>query len=168
MSQRPRRPLLPPLEATELLPELYQGPAPPPGNAVAAWGFDVLVLAAKEFQPPAAMYPGIHVIRARLDDSGMPMMQEEWQQAVRAGQKVADVVRRGGRVLVTCAMGRNRSGLVSGLAIHMLTGLPGAHVLAEIQRLRPGALTNQWFARALERLPGRRRVRWAEEVRESW
>jgi protein-tyrosine phosphatase len=149
------------------LPELYQGPIPPPGNTVAGWGFDALVLAAKEYQPAAALYPGVRVIRARLDDSGLPMTEGEWQQAVRAGEAVADVVMRCGRVLVTCAMGRNRSGLVSGLVIHMLTGLPGVDVVSEIRRLRPGALSNRWFVAALEHLPGRRRMRRSAEE-QAW
>jgi protein-tyrosine phosphatase len=163
-----RRPLLPPIDATELLPELYQGSAPPPGSPVAAWGFDALVLSAKEFQPPAAAYPGVQIIRARLDDSGLPMTSDEWRQALRAAEHAANVVLRGGRVLVTCVMGRNRSGLVSALAIYLLTGLPGTEIVREVKRRRPEALSNQWFVGALERLPARRQPRRTRAEEEAW
>jgi protein-tyrosine phosphatase len=157
-----------PIDATELMPDLYQGCAPPRGPTLAAWGFDAVVLCAREYQPTAEEFPGLHVIRARLDDSGAPMANREWEAAVSAASQVVNIYLKGGRVLVTCAMGRNRSGLVAGLVMHMLTGLSGAQIVRQIRLRRSGALSNEWFVGALNRLPARRkRLRRASEE-EVW
>lgn len=52
--------------------------------------------------------------------------------------------RRGARVLVHCAHGRNRSSLVNGVILN-LHGFPGKEVVDIITAARPGALTNLVF-----------------------
>lgn len=157
-----------PIDATELMPDLYQGSAPPPGPTLAAWGFDAVVLCAREYQPVSALFPGIRVIRAQLDDSGAPMTNREWEDAVRAASQTVNVYLRGARVLVTCAMGCNRSGLVAGLVMHMLTGLSGQQIVRQIRLCRSGALSNQWFAGALNRLPARQKRLRRKAEEELW
>lgn len=44
--------------------------ATPYGRAAADAGFDVLVLCASEFQPPAKLFPGVHVIQANMKAHG--------------------------------------------------------------------------------------------------
>ncbi len=72
------------------------------------------------------------------------------------GRLVEDVVaavRAGRRVLVACAGGRNRSGLVIGLAVRELLGCSGAQALNWVQSRRENALNNVTFATHLASLP---------------
>jgi hypothetical protein len=66
---------------------------------------------------------------------------------------VVSAVRAGRRVLVACAGGRNRSGLVVGLAVRELLGCSGAQALNWVQSRRENALNNATFARHLAGLP---------------
>jgi hypothetical protein len=67
---------------------------------------------------------------------------------------VVAAVRSGRRVLVACAGGRNRSGLVVTLAVRELLGCSGAQALQLVRSRREIALTNETFARHLASLPG--------------
>ena len=72
------------------------------------------------------------------------------------GRLVDDVVaavRAGRRVLVACAGGRNRSGLVVGLAVRELLGCSGVQALSWVQSRRENALNNATFGRHLASLP---------------
>jgi protein-tyrosine phosphatase len=66
---------------------------------------------------------------------------------------VVAAVRAGRRVLVACAGGRNRSGLVVGLAVRELLGCSGTEALTWVQSRREDALNNVTFARHLAGLP---------------
>lgn len=143
------------IEADRIAAGLYQGSKPLPGRSVAHLGFDVLVLCAYEYQPDAEQFPGVKVVRALLDDSGVPMTQAEWNEAAAAANVVSQELTLGRRVLVTCQQGINRSGLVTALALWQLSGKSGADVVSHVQRRRPGALRNRWFQQALLALPAR-------------
>lgn len=120
-----------------LLPRvLAQGSAPPP---VIGIPFDVIVLAAMEYQPPM---PGYTVMNVPLDD-GPPPDHVTRMRIRRAAREIADHVRLGQRVLVTCWQGRNRSGVLAGLALVDL-GVPPIQAVGRIRRLRDG-LTNVHF-----------------------
>jgi protein-tyrosine phosphatase len=116
--------------------QLAQGSAPPRGVRLP---FDAIVLAAMEYQPDL---PGHDVLRAPLDD-GPPPTQGERALIRRSAHEVARRVRAGQRVLVTCWQGRNRSGVIAGLALVDL-GLPGSQAAQRIRRTRNG-LTNPYF-----------------------
>lgn len=138
------------LDITEIAPRLWQGSAPPPGGEVKRAGFDLLVLAAYEYQPQASVFGGIHVIHAPMDDS--KLTGKKWLQVVSAARTVYKRVAAGGTVLVTCAAGRNRSGIITAVALHLLTGKSGIHVVRRIQALRKDALTNGSFVQRLVQL----------------
>jgi protein-tyrosine phosphatase len=139
------------IEASRITPRLYQGSRPPTGNRVANAGFDTLVLCAEEFQPPDNQFHGVQIIRCPIDDTFV-VKDDTWLPAVRAATAVCVSLRRGAKVLTTCQAGRNRSGLVNALTLHMLTGMSGTDAVQLIQSRRPAALTNFGFVRALERL----------------
>jgi protein-tyrosine phosphatase len=84
-----------------------------------------------------------------FDDSVRPS-DEDLMTAWTAAEAVARDLRRGRRVLVTCAMGRNRSAFVAALALHLVTGEPGADMLAlvrarRVDRTGVSALSNSAF-----------------------
>lgn len=132
------------LDATQLVPGLWMGSKPETGHVVSEAGFGLLVLCAEEYQPPASHFPGVKVIHAPFDDSDIRQRPQDEATAAEAARQVAAAMRAGTEVLVTCYAGRNRSGLVCGLAL-----LDHAHdplwTIRHIQERRPSALTNQSF-----------------------
>jgi protein-tyrosine phosphatase len=145
------------LDAHRIAPKLYQGANPPKGPALKSLGFDTLVLCAMEHQDPASDYPGLKVIHAPMDDNAWVPRET----AMRAAREVACEIKAGRRVLVVCHQGRNRSGLVSALALWFM-GKSGVEALWQVQTARPDSLSNQFFARFLFFLPpryARRRAR---------
>jgi protein-tyrosine phosphatase len=137
------------LDATRLAPRLYIGSAPPVGPALADSGFDVLVLCAAEYQPRLHEFPGLSaVIHAPFDDDELD--EKAINMAVTSAMDVQDHVLEGDRVLVTCMAGRNRSGLVCALALHLLTCCDPRDAIIHIKKTRVGldgreALVNPYF-----------------------
>lgn len=150
------------IDATRIIPKLYMGGEPPRGPEVHAAGFDVIVLCAWELQFPVTHFPGVEVISLPLeDDSSKPLDPRDWEAIVRVSRRVARRVTSGRRTLVTCAMGLNRSGVVTAAIIHYATGVSGLEAATHVQRKRrvgeTQALYNKAFVKALTaRLPARR------------
>lgn len=141
------------LNAHEIIPGLWQGAAPPEGSRLRDLGFSALVLCAKEHQPKARVFPGVQTFHAPNDDDfSRPPTRDELRIALNAARQVAQIVRRRDTVLVTCWMGLNRSGLVSALALHLLTGHSGFTCIQDVRRARKRALRNPGFLEALLRL----------------
>jgi protein-tyrosine phosphatase len=145
------------IDATRVVPGLYIGSKPPRGLQLGKLGVTTLVLAARELQPRSIEFPGVsHVIHVPLLDS-VPT-QRDLDRAMSAALDIADRVERGETVLVTCSMGRNRSGLIAALAMSLLMCWPPSEAAAYLQMIRVGpdghpALTNKHFVRALSRMP---------------
>ena len=133
------------IDVTHLTESLWIGSKPKTGRVVADSGFDLLVLCAEEYQPPARAFPGVEVIHAPFDDNDQygPLPNEK-KIAKHAASQVASSLRDGRNVLVTCYAGRNRSGLVCGLAL-VENGLDPIQTLQLIWARRDFALTNQRF-----------------------
>lgn len=147
------------LEAHQVVPGLWQGSMPPIGDFLEKEGFTTLILCARELQPSSELYPGVQVIHAPNDDdpTNRPLDKAKLRVAAQAAQAASEAMKRGGKVLVTCAAGANRSGLVSGITLHLLYGWSGQKAVAQIRRTRrvPGgyqALRNEEFVKALVRL----------------
>lgn len=142
-------------DATPLTPNLFIGSAPLPDTR----GFDVIVLCANEYQPEQGAFPHATLEHFPFDDR-TDLTKEELKVPVKAARKVAEHIQAGRRVLVTCQMGRNRSALVSALALHFTTGRPGLACANHVRKRRVDptgarALSNQGFWRALAKIPGR-------------
>lgn len=144
----------PSVDASHVWGPLWQGSWPGEGDAVASAGFDGLVLCAFERQPPHGSFPGVKVtLRVPLDDTEIDA--RSWRRAVDAARALVKHHDRldARRFLVTCNMGWNRSGLVNAIAIHLMSGKPGKECVRLVQTGRGlGALSNDSFVRALERL----------------
>lgn len=140
-------------DKSEIVPNLWQG------SKSATWKglskFDVLVLCAEEWQPPKTVYPpSLKVIYApNSDDPFRVPTREELLIATKAAREVAEANLRGKRVLVTCMAGLNRSGLVTALALHFLTGADGLTCMNVVHRNRRRSLRNPMFQLVLSRVP---------------
>lgn len=144
------------IDAHRLMSRLWQGSYPRDGALLRDLGFSVLVLCAFELQTPGA-FPEVTTLLCPMDDNRLSA--REAQQAHEMARRVVAMHGAGHRILVTCAAGRNRSGLVSALALRLLTGCTGLKAREMVQRGRPNALTNPWFAAYLDGLPAPRVTR---------
>jgi protein-tyrosine phosphatase len=150
--------LVQPIDAHRIAPGLWMGAAPPLGNTLASSGFDILVLCAAEHQPLDEYFPGVVVMRAHLHDDGKtPFTPVHALEAARVASQVARAIKLRARVLVTCWEGRNRSGLVTALALTELTGCSGIDACRAVRFRRlpkkGHALVNQDFLDALFTIP---------------
>lgn len=128
-------------------PRLYQGGAVFPHLAYP--GFTMVVLCADDHQVEMPRFRG-KVVHAPFDDHGrMPMDERDRMIAHTAALRVAREIMREGRVLVTCAAGMNRSGLVTGLALIRLTRWSVDEIVGRIRRARMAAAQNLGYPRAL-------------------
>jgi hypothetical protein len=119
---------------TPVLENLWIGGFPQPEVTAR---FDKLILCAEEHQPPAGYFPGVHVLHAPL--SPTMVRPNEAQVAVQAGRAVMGWVKRGKSVLVSDAMGYNRSALIAVVAL-MTRGMPSEKAI-ELVRGARGAQT---------------------------
>jgi protein-tyrosine phosphatase len=137
----------PDLDANKVAPKLYVGSAPDPGRYEA---FQVIVLCAKEYQPPAEAFPSSRVIHAPFDDTMAPS-DDELEIAIGAALQVVRELRAGNRVLVTCRAGQNRSAFVAGLAMKRRWKLPPDKIITAIRAARHSALNNYTFEILIKR-----------------
>lgn len=126
--------------------------------------FDVVVYCALEKQPKPAelkIVPhGKHVLGVPLDDDPyQPITREQRVQLIKVARQLAAYMRENKRVLVTCMMGMNRSGLVSALTLMIATGCSGATAANAVStKRRPmddgtRALFNPIFSQFVRTLP---------------
>ncbi len=138
--------------ASRILPKLYQGAFPRKGHFLSSCGIDVLVLCAEEHQPPTSDYPGVEVIRCPFWDTRETLERETLEMVFLTAERVARRHRAAKRVLVTCRLGLNRSGLVTGIAMTKITGCSGVEAVNWIRSHRENALSNPAFAQLLGRI----------------
>lgn len=126
---------------------LWQG-SMPRGDALYQGGFDVVVLCAQEHQPRPHHYPGLQVVYAPMDDiEGARESAPSIALSANVARVLARYHRDGKRILVTCAQGRNRSGLTSAFTLQAL-GYPPVCSVELVRAARRNALTNRTFLRA--------------------
>jgi protein-tyrosine phosphatase len=112
---------------------LSVGSAPTDGRALGR-SFTRIYLCATDWQPELADFPG-RVRRRPFRDTAQPTRREVILVFKIAGEVASDLA-RGETVLVTCAMGRNRSALVCALALSFLTGESAMALGRFVQRRR--------------------------------
>ena len=145
------------IDANRIARGLYQGARPPVGHTLRHLGFGTLVLAAEEHQPPSSQFPGVEVVHVSLTDDGTPLSSAEWQRARHASALVRKRLQQGRRVLVTCWMGLNRSGIIVALTLLRMTRrsvLNGEDAVMLVKQRRPGAMTNAYFVDAVRQAGG--------------
>jgi protein-tyrosine phosphatase len=98
------------------------------------------------------------VLRCPLPDANLDIVQ--LAIAAATSVTVAKTVAQGQRVLVTCAKGLNRSGLIAALALGQLTTMSGSQIITHIRKYRgPLALSNPHFQAIIRCLIGEGRPR---------
>jgi protein-tyrosine phosphatase len=97
---------------------------------------------------PDRLRPIVYCKQALVDGPELP----EPAITERLVQDVVTAVREGKRVLVACAGGRNRSGLIVALAVREILGCSGYEALQLVQSRRENALNNVTFAEHLTSL----------------
>ncbi len=138
-----------PIDATKIWENLYQGGKPPVGNALAKAGFQALVLAAEEVQPDGWQIPGVLILRIPMKDVPIKLSRAEMRRVRTISLAVLTLLRQNRKVLVTCQMGLNRSGLVVGESL-ILSGMSPLQAIGRIRQKRgPLALSNPAFVHAL-------------------
>jgi protein-tyrosine phosphatase len=113
--------------------KLAQGAYPKP--PIEAFGpFDVVVFCAEELQPRLHALPRTKkAVYVPLDDNPyQPVSAADAKRVREIGAVLAKDILAGRRVLVTCAMGANRSGLVTGMTLRAL----GHHGPAAVELIR--------------------------------
>lgn len=140
-----------------IAPNLAQGSFPSNDPSLLWSHFDVVVYMAmpeEGGQPDVLTMPGKKVLRAPIDDRGAPISETEERRVRRVLPEVVSAVRSGKRVLVSCMHGRNRSGLVVGLAMrHLYPSMEAQKVVQHIRERRKAlsgpALTNRRFVQRI-------------------
>ena len=90
------------------------------------------------------------MIHAPFDDNDLGPLPHEKATARKAAGQVALALQQGSNALVTCFAGRNRSGLVTALALAE-RGIDPLQAIALIRSRRRRALTNPWFVDLIRR-----------------
>lgn len=148
-------------DVSKISPNLYMGSRPLNPDAVAD-DFDTIAFCAEEFQPNSNLYAPARVVRARLHDGRLTQPQIE--HATRAAVALYNDFMRGKKVLITCNMGMNRSGLVTAMVLMLIggsatesirmvrEGRKPAHFMEEELHLAgiKKALSNEMFVRFLK------------------
>jgi hypothetical protein len=140
------------LSASKIFTRLYQGPYPPYGYLAQRAGADIVVFCARELQPDPPHCLGTQPVYVPLHDD-IEHSAEAYTLARQASRWLYNEWRKGKTILVTCAQGRNRSGLVMALLLMRITNAPPAEVIDHIKGHRKDALTNSAFVRRLMHTP---------------
>lgn len=140
------------MDVTQLAGNLWIGSAPRSGSRYERFG--VIYFVAEEIRPEPTMFRS--KVRYFGFDDG-PLDEKTWTTARIAADSVTKDLVAGHQVLVTCAMGRNRSALVCAIALHMMTGMPGREIAEfvagkRVDRNGEHALSNQAFRGYVESL----------------
>lgn len=142
------KPLPAGLDADRVIRGLYMGGRPEALRELR--DFHVVVFCAEEYQPDFGDPRRTLLIYAPFDDTRTPSPHEV-NIAVRAGERVAELLDRNRRCLVTCYAGLNRSGLVTGIAVRKHTHLPTSETVDLIRAARGrDALSNPGFVQLLK------------------
>lgn len=140
------------INANEILPNLWIG-SEPYLPAEVYKDFDTIVFSAKgiDVRPYFKKFSDKKILQTALEDR-LYLPEGTFIKAEQMAYWVADEVFAGRKVLVTCAAGLNRSGLITALALRLITGKSGVECVKEVQEKRFGALNNETFAKYVSML----------------
>jgi protein-tyrosine phosphatase len=146
---------VPQLDYHWIVPGIAQGAYPdPPKSAFQV--FDVIVFCAEELQPRIKAPAGKQIFKLPLDDDiYRPIPPEIGKLLHQAAQALATYHAGGHKLLITCAQGVNRSGLMTGLTMMYSLRMPARETIKLIRSKRKSqdpdlfALCNPMFEQYL-------------------
>jgi protein-tyrosine phosphatase len=146
---------------TKVAKNLFIGSAPPVGDVLKQMGFDELWLCAEEYQPDTKEFEGVQVHHFPNQDLGQKITDATVKKVKNEAAKVAQALKEGKKVLVTCRMGWVRSAALIIAAMKLMN--PSMDLDDEIARLRekrdPMVLNSANWVGALHRMfPGGKSV----------
>lgn len=112
-------------------------------------GLDVIICLLQTADPELGSSDLVDYRQRPLPDA--QVVPEERARSI--AEEVVDEIIDGRSVLVHCIAGRNRSGLVAGLAARELLACDGERAFQVLKRARPSALTNEVYESFLRGLP---------------
>lgn len=135
----------------EITKGLYQAPIPTtPEDWKQFWELaDVVVSLSNWLECEVPVPENKMLVRWPIEDGPVPDLDVLFDLAVMLATFVDD----GKRVLIHCAAGANRSGLVSAMVVRELSGENGSNCAAHVRARRPGALINPIVNAYLNALP---------------
>lgn len=142
-----------------IVPNIAQGSFPSPLSEALKHA-DTIVFCAEEKQPRIGKLPlGKAVLRLPFDDDiYRPIPPEAGRIFHQMAHRLAREARSGRRVLITCAMGLNRSGIITALTLMHAHGMAPADAIRLIRGKRSrDALMNPMFEQWLLHQPRPRR-----------
>lgn len=128
-------------------PRLYQG-----GMARDVLNYDnfsMIVLCAQEWQPQLPQFRGTIIRGGYMDSTAPAFVAHATSHAEQYAAAATAALDNGARVLITCQMGWNRSGLCTAMVLSMRTDLSVEAIAGLIRAARgPDAMCNPAFNRA--------------------
>jgi len=118
----------------------------------------LLVLSAEEYQPKSlrknpSLFKGVTRVYVPLKDKASfskPALTDTIRRASQAAGHTIDALSKGRNALVTCWMGINRSGLISGMSLIDMLGCSGKDAIRIVREGRGNfALYNPLFQKIL-------------------
>ena len=146
------------LDYSYIAPGIYQGSRPSNSLQLINDKFTVLVLSAVEFQPQDSRYKNIKIIKAPIRDS-YDITNEEVNKAITCSNAVCKDIVSGGKALITCYMGWNRSGLITAFCLINLYKMNGRQAVNHIKFMRKNSLNNEVFVKIIENYGARRNLK---------
>ena len=119
---------------TKVRDNLFIGSAPPVGDTLKNMGFDELWLCAEEYQPDSNEFDGVKVHHFPNQDLGQKISDEKVLEVKNEASKVANALKKGQKVLVTCRKGWVRSAALIMAAMKLMD--PSMDLDEEIEKLR--------------------------------
>ena len=136
-------------DRNEIYPGLWVGSHEFNGPTLASEGFTMVVLTARHHQ--SGDYGQVQVVNAPLTDDAFMIVSGDLERAHDAADRASIELLRGGKVLVSCKAGQNRSAWVAGWTLVFL-GMRGADAALLVQRRRENTLRNWHFLSHLRSL----------------
>lgn len=127
---------------------LYVAKHPDPDWPLDRCGFE-MVVGCERHRATLEAFSGTYVHHPLEDGRELPALTD-LEVVARAG---AQVLREGGRVLVHCTEGKNRSGLVAAMILRQLVRCSGMVARDHLRAAVPGSLYNRHFYAWLGELP---------------
>lgn len=144
------------IEIVEIVPGLYQSSKvrwPWDELKLKRIGIDVVIDLQGRFDIVLihALFPWLkHYLYWPIKDAGLPNVKD-LESVAEFGMRM--IWENGHKIVVHCAAGYNRSGLVNGVILWK-HGISGGEAIRLIRQARPGALNNPTFASYIATLPG--------------